>query len=178
VKIWQDRRLRPLWLLLRVWLGYQWLTAGLHKLADPKWMETGQAVQGYWMRAAGLAPGTQPLIKYGWYEAFIRWLATSGQNVWFAKLVAVGEFLVGVSLILGLFTLVGAMAGAFMNLNYMLAGTTSTNPVLYTAAILIMVAGPAAWYWGLDRIVLPTLREMVGQHRLRWRQQKPAPARA
>lgn len=168
--------LRPLWLLLRLWLGYQWLVAGLHKVTDPRWMETGQAIQGFWMKAAGLLPGSQPLIKYPWYEAFIRYLATTGQNVWFAKLVAIGEVLVGISLLLGLFTAAGALAGAFMNLNYMLAGTTSTNPILYTAAILVLLAGPTAWHWGIDRFVLPALRRHLLPVRPRLPRTQSAPA--
>ena len=37
-----------------------------------------------------------------------------------------------------------------MNLNFMLAGTTSTNPILYTVAILLLVAGPNAYRYGVD----------------------------
>ncbi|MDI6893043.1 MAG: DoxX family membrane protein [Bacillota bacterium] len=159
----RDQRWRPVWLLLRLWLGYQWLEAGLHKVADPKWMVTGEAIRGYWMRAAGLLPGAKPAIKYGWYETFIRWLAESGQQVWFAKLVALGELLVGVGLIVGGLTLVAAFFGALMNLNYMLAGTASTNPVMYTAAILIIIAGPAAYYWGVDRFLLPYLKTALAR---------------
>lgn len=154
----RDPRWRPVWLLLRLWLGYQWLEAGLHKVMDPRWMITGDAVRGYWMRAAGMLPGTTPTIKYEWYQTFIRWLAESGQQVWFGKLVAVGELLVGIGLILGAFTLVAAFFGAFMNLNYMLAGTASTNPMMYTVAILIIIAGPAAYHWGVDRFLLPYLK--------------------
>ncbi len=108
----RNPRLAPIWLVLRVWLGLQWLTAGWHKVFDPAWMVTGEAVRGFWLRAAGLLPNTQPTIKYGWYESFIRRLAEGGQHVWFGKLVAVGELLVGVGLILGAFTLAAAFLPA------------------------------------------------------------------
>jgi len=52
----RDPRLRPLWLVVRVWLGIQWLNAGWHKVLDPKWMSTGEAVRGFWMRVAGMFP--------------------------------------------------------------------------------------------------------------------------
>ncbi|MEW6048958.1 MAG: DoxX family membrane protein [Bacillota bacterium] len=159
-------------MILRLWLGYQWLEAGLHKVVDPKWMVTGEAVRGYWMRAAGLLPGTTRTIKYEWYETLIRWLAQSGQHVWFGKLVALGELLVGIGLILGGLTLVAAFFGALMNLNYMLAGTASTNPVMYTAAILIIIAGPAAYYWGVDRFLLRVIRVFALMRSLR----RPLPA--
>lgn len=159
----RDPRWRPVWLLLRLWLGYQWLEAGLHKVADPRWMVTGEALQSYWLRAAGLVPGANPTIKYAWYESFIRWLAETGQHLWFAKLVAVGELLVGVGLLVGGLTVLAAAFGAFMNLNYMLAGTASTNPVLYTAAILLIAAGPAAYHWGVDRFLLPWLKNRLAR---------------
>lgn len=157
----RGHRLRLVWLVLRVWIGVQWLEAGWHKVLDPKWMVTGEAVRGYWVKAAGLLPDAKPLIKYGWYESFIRWLAESGQHVWFGKFVAVGELLVGVGLILGGLTLAAAFFGALMNLSYMLAGTPSTNPVLYTVSVLLLIAGPAAYYWGLDRFLLHRLARLL-----------------
>lgn len=169
----RDPRWRPVWFLLRLWLGYQWLEAGLHKIVDPKWMVTGEAVRGFWMRAAGMLPDSKSLIKYGWYEGFIRWLVQTGQHVWFAKLVAIGELLVGIGLLVGGLTIVATAFGAFMNLNYMLAGTTSTNPVLYTAAILIIMAGPAAYHWGIDRLLLPQLKALLARALARSR---PIPA--
>lgn len=128
----RGHRLRLVWLVLRVWIGVQWLEAGWHKVLDPKWMVTGEAVRGYWVKAAGLLPDAKPLIKYGWYESFIRWLAESGQHVWFGKFVAVGELLVGVGLILGGLTLAAAFFGALMNLSYCSPGrparTRSSTP--------------------------------------------------
>ncbi|RJQ07893.1 MAG: DoxX family membrane protein [Bacillota bacterium] len=161
----RSRWLQPVWLVARVWLGIQWLEAGWHKVLDPKWMVTGEAVQGYWMRVAGLLPDAKPMIKYGWYHSFITWMTENGHHVFMGKLVAVGEVLVGVGLILGIFTVAAAFFGALMNLNYMLCGTTSSNPVLYTLSILIMIAGPAAYYWGGDRFVLPYVSRLLSRIR-------------
>jgi thiosulfate dehydrogenase [quinone] large subunit len=44
-----------------------------------------------------------------------------------------------------------------MNFNFMLAGTASTNPVLFLAAILLIMAWKVAGWWGLDRFLLPLL---------------------
>lgn len=52
--LFSDVRLAWLWLIVRVYLGYQWLEAGLHKVADPKWMETGEALQAFWRRAVAI----------------------------------------------------------------------------------------------------------------------------
>ena len=53
-----------LWLVLRVWLGYQWLEAALHKITDPAWMVTGLAVKGFWERAVAVPP--PPARPPGW----------------------------------------------------------------------------------------------------------------
>ncbi|MCL4426638.1 MAG: DoxX family protein [Firmicutes bacterium] len=169
MNILKDRRFSVIWLLLRVWLGYQWLEAGLHKVGDPKWMQTGEALKGFWMKAAGLLPNSQPAIKYGWYKSFIEGLVKSGSQVWFGKLVALGEMAVGLALILGLLTTFAAVMGAFMNLNFMLAGSSSTNPVLYTLAILLILGGSNVGYWGLDRFVLTYLKGILPKG-------KPSPA--
>ena len=36
------------WLPIRVWLGWQWIAASLHKLESPAWMQTGDAFKGFW----------------------------------------------------------------------------------------------------------------------------------
>lgn len=146
------------WLLLRLFLGYQWLNAGWHKITDPRWMETGVALKGFWERAAAVpeAPA-RPAITFDWYRTFLQYLLDAQAYTWFGKLVAVGEVLIGVALILGLFTGIAAFLGAFMNLNFMMAGTASTNPLLFTVAVGIMLAWKVAGYYGLDRFVLPLI---------------------
>jgi thiosulfate dehydrogenase (quinone) large subunit len=67
----------------------------------------------------------------------------------------VGEVLIGIALIAGLFVGIAAFFGAFMNWNFMLAGSASTNPVLMVAAIFLVLAWKTAGYWGLDRYALP-----------------------
>jgi thiosulfate dehydrogenase [quinone] large subunit len=81
----------------------------------------------------------------------------SNAYVWFAKLVAFGEFLVGIALILGLFVGVAAFFGAFMNWNYIMAGSASSNPLLFVGAVLLMMAWKTAGWYGLDRFLLRRL---------------------
>src|SRR4051794_10863556 len=40
-----------LWLVVRLYLGYQWIDAGWHKFTDPKWRGDGTALLGYWTNA-------------------------------------------------------------------------------------------------------------------------------
>lgn len=147
-----------IWLIARVYLGWQWLQAGLHKVTDPAWMSTGTALQGFWTRAVAVpAPPAKPMITYGWYRNFLVSLLEGGHYTWFAKLVAVAEVAIGIALILGFLTGIVAFFGALMNFNFMLAGTASTNPVLFTIAVLLVLAWKVAGYWGLDRWLLPGL---------------------
>lgn len=147
-----------IWLLARLYLGWQWLQAGWHKVTDPAWMNGGTALQGFWARAVAVPdPPAKPAITYGWYREFLTFLLEGGHYTWFAKLIAVGEVLIGAALILGLLTGFAAFAGAFLNFNFMLAGTASTNPVLFTLAILLLMAWKVAGYWGVDRWLLPAL---------------------
>ena len=60
-----------------------------------------------------------------------------------------------VGLILGVFTGIAAFFGAFMNWNFMMAGTASTNPVLMVLAVGLMLAWKVAGYYGADRWILP-----------------------
>lgn len=147
-----------LWLVARLYVGYTWLTSGWGKIGNPAWVESGAALKGFWERAIAIpdAPA-RPLIAFNWYRAFIESLLENGSYVWFSKLIVAGELLIGIALILGIFTWAAALAGGFMNWNFMMAGTASVNPVLFTISILLIVSWKIAGWWGLDRWVLPLI---------------------
>ncbi|MFS8535702.1 MAG: DoxX family membrane protein [Limnochordales bacterium] len=154
-----------LWTLLRIYLGWVWFRSGWGKLGNPAWMDTGAALQGFWRNAVVTEPRAP--IAYDWYRSFIEFLLEGGHYTWFAKLVVFGEILVGIALILGAFTGIAAFFGGFMNFNFMMAGTASTNPLLYTIAILLMLAWKVAGWYGLDRWLLPKLGTPWGPVRTR-----------
>src|SRR5688572_2421655 len=82
--LFSDTRLAPLWLLLRVWLGYEWLAHALTKVGDPTWVQTGEALQRFWTTAlAAPPPGERPEIEVGWYRDFIQYLVDSRAYIWF-----------------------------------------------------------------------------------------------
>jgi thiosulfate dehydrogenase [quinone] large subunit len=99
----------------------------------------------------------RPPVTYDWYRDFLNLLINNHAEGWFALLVTFGEIAVGVALILGIFTGLAAFFGALMNVSYLLAGSTSSNPVLFTMAIGVMLAWKTAGYYGLDRYLLPRL---------------------
>ena len=152
-----DPRAGWLWLPLRLWLGYQWIHAALAKVVDPNWVQTGEALKGYWARAVAIPETGRPLISFDWYRSFLQMMLDAQAYTWFAKVVAYGEVLVGVALILGAFTGIAAFAGGFMNWNYMMAGSASTNPMLLVAAFGLLVAWKVAGRIGVDAVLLPLL---------------------
>ena len=147
-----------LWLILRMWLGYNWVEATVsHKIGNPAWVTTGAAIKGFWQHAIAIPAGGKPPIAYVWYRDFLAWLLSIHAEVLMGKVIAYGELLIGIALILGAFVGIAAFFGAFMNWNFMMAGTASTNPMLLTAAVLLILAWKVAGYYGLDRYFLPLL---------------------
>ena len=150
---WENQKVSVAWAMIRIWLGVQWLEAGWHKVND------GFDASGFLQGALAKATGAHPAVQ-GWYAEFLKGFAIPNVDV-FNFLIPWGEIAVGAGLIIGFMTIPALLAGAFMNLNFLLAGTVSTNPVLYTVAIILLFAGKGAYYWGADHWVLPYLKQMM-----------------
>ncbi|MBX3061806.1 MAG: DoxX family protein [Anaerolineae bacterium] len=152
--LFDDKRLAAVWLVVRVLVGWEWLQAGWHKVTDPGWVQTGEALKGFWTRIAAIPETGSPVIKYDWYRSFIQGMLDSGSYTWFAKVIAFGETAIGIGLILGAFVGVAAFFGAVMNWNFIMAGSTSSNPILFVGAIFLVLSWKIAGYYGLDRYLL------------------------
>lgn len=152
-----DVRLSWLWLILRIYIGWQWLEAGWAKVNNPVWFGTnaGGAVAGFLNGALAKTSGDHPDVQ-GWYAWFIQNVALPNAKIW-SNIIAVGELLVGLALILGLFTGIAAFFGSFMNFNYLFAGTVSLNPLMILIAIFLILAWKTAGWIGLDHWILPAL---------------------
>jgi thiosulfate dehydrogenase [quinone] large subunit len=155
--LFNDRRFSVLWLVLRVWLGYQWLSSSLSKIDNPAWVQTGEALKGFWSSIVVVPAEGRPPIAFDWYRGFIQTMLDAEAYVWFGKLVAYGELLVGIALIVGAFTGIAAFFGALMNWNFMMAGSASTNPLLFVVALGLIMAWKIAGYLGADYFLLPAL---------------------
>lgn len=153
-----DKRMSIFWLFVRLWLGWQWLKTGWEKVANPAWM-SGEALKGFWTHAIQIPAEGRPPIAYDWYRNFLQLLLDSNAYVWFARIVAVGEALVGIAMILGLFMGLTAFFAGFMNWNYIMAGSASVNGVFIVLAVLLMLAWKVAGYIGADYYLLPRLAE-------------------
>jgi thiosulfate dehydrogenase [quinone] large subunit len=147
------------WLPIRLFLGFSWIEASWHKLTGGGWItDGGSALAGYWTNAIKVAPDTgKGAISFDWYRDFLSTLLAGHHQAWFAWLIAFGEMAVGIGLLVGALVGVAAFFGALMNMSFLLAGSASTNPVLFTMAIGLMLAWKVAGYYGLDRYLLPML---------------------
>jgi thiosulfate dehydrogenase [quinone] large subunit len=146
-----------LWLIVRVYLGYEWLAAGIGKLGNPAWTgaQAGAAVTGFANGAMQKAGGEHPDVT-DWYAWFLQNVVIPNAGL-FGWLITLGELAVGAALIVGALTGIAAFFGVVMNANYLLAGTVSTNPILIILGALVMLAWRNAGWIGLDRWLLPAL---------------------
>ncbi len=152
-----DTRFAWFWLIVRVYVGWQWLMAGWEKLHNPVWVgdKAGAALLGFLNSALQKAAGLHPDVS-GWYAWFLAHVAIP-HAAGFSYLVSYGELLVGLALILGIFTGIAAFFGSFMNLNYLFAGTVSINPLLFFLELFLILAWRTAGWLGFDKYVLPAL---------------------
>ena len=152
-----DTRIAVLWLFIRAYVGWQWLSSGIEKVQNPLWVgpDAGGALKGFVMGALEKTGGAHPSVQ-SWYGDFLNGFVL-GNVQFFSHTVAFGEVLVGLGLILGIFTGIAAFFGAFMNMNFLLAGTVSINPILFLFQLFLILAWRVAGWWGGDRYLLPIL---------------------
>src|SRR5579859_6377132 len=147
-----------LWLIVRVYVGYDFVAAGWAKFNTAAWMNgSGQGILGFWKGALGTTPAGAPVITFDWYRAFLQFLVDSNSAGWFGYVIVFGELAVGIGLIVGAFVGLAAAGGLLMNMAFLLAGATSTNPILVILGVLLILAWKNAGYFGLDYFLLPML---------------------
>lgn len=163
-----------LWLVARIWLGLQWIEAGYEKVfgeGSAVWVgsKAGVAVTGFLKGAIAKSPlapdfdaaaNAHPAVQ-AWYAQLVQDYFLPNAAA-FSYLVAFGELAVGLALLLGIFTRFSALMGVLMNLAYLLAGTTSTNPNLLVVGMVILLSGGiAVGYYGLDYFARPIEQKLL-----------------
>ncbi|WP_420596110.1 DoxX family membrane protein [Deinococcus sp.] len=145
-----DPRTAIIWLLLRLWLGYTWLTSGIEKFADPTWVgaDAGKAIGGFFKGAIQSSQGEEATVT-GWYAAVLQNVAQPLSGV-LTYIIPITEVTVGALLIVGLLTGWAALVGTLLNLMFLLAGTLGLNPLMLTFSLLLVAAWTVAGWWGVD----------------------------
>src|SRR5206468_2309153 len=71
-----DPRSAWLWLALRLYIGWEWMTSGKEKIWPAKgesWLTSGNALKSFW--AAQVRPSQgRPQIGFRWYRHFIQYM--------------------------------------------------------------------------------------------------------
>ncbi len=137
--------------IIRIYIGYEWLTAGYGKITGG-----GFDASGFLQGAIASAGGEHPAVQ-GWWAVFLEKVALPNAEL-FTFLVMWGELLVGIALILGIFTNFAALMGITMNFAFLFSGTVSTNAQMVLLTTFLLVAGYNAGRYGLDRWVIPFLK--------------------
>ncbi len=166
-----DTRMAWFWLIVRLYVGYQWLVAGFDKLTGysldigsfgkhvgDSWIfvaNPGTGLTGFVKGAIAQTTGAHPAVQ-GWYAEFLKAVVQPYTGFW-AYVVTFGELAVGIGLIIGMLTGIAAFFGVFMNMNFLLAGAISINPIIGGLAMFLILAWRIAGYYGVDRWLLPLL---------------------
>lgn len=136
---------------IRIYLGWSWMTAGWTKV-------TGDfSAQGY---LTGVVNNESVMEQYPTYHTFIENFALPNAGL-FSFMVAWGELLVGIGLLIGVLTTAAAFFGIMMNFAFLFAGTISSNPWMVLLTIFILAAGYNAGKFGGDRWVIPYIRQTL-----------------
>ncbi len=146
-----------LWLVVRLWLGYKWIDAGWQKMFGAEYQSFwngGSGLAGYVAGAKAHSTGAHASVVYGWWVSFLTNFVGPNHAA-LAKIVALGEFAIGLGLILGLLTGAAAFFGVGLNFMYMFSGTLGVNPMYAIIGFFLIVAWQNAGTIGLDRWVLP-----------------------
>jgi thiosulfate dehydrogenase [quinone] large subunit len=142
--------------IIRLYVGWEWMTAGWHKITGDKAFDAAGFLKGAIAKPV-LESGTTELV-YPNYVAFLRNVALPNVEL-FNNLIPWGEFLVGLGLLLGALTTTAMFFGVLMNVMFMFAGTVSTNPWLMLLGVIILAAGANAGKFGVDHLLLPVLHK-------------------
>ena len=154
-----NRIVAVLFTLLRIYIGFKWVTAGFGKISS------GGFDAGGFIQMAAESP-TVP----GWWAAFLETVALPNQAL-FSFMVMWGELLVGIALIVGIFTNFPALMGVTMNLSFLFSGSGLVDAQMAVMTVFIVIAGSNAGRFGLDRWVVPFLRDRIWR-RLRGKDNK------
>ncbi len=151
-----------IWLVLRLYVGYQWALGGWGKLTGENAFNATGFLKGAIAKATPAAPGAKPVVQ-GWWADFLEGFALPNASL-FNFLVPWGELLVGLALIFGFATIFAAVMGMVMNFAFLLSGTVSSNPNYLIIEFLIVAVGAGyAGYIGIDYWFRPMYRSFIAK---------------
>jgi thiosulfate dehydrogenase (quinone) large subunit len=163
-RLFRSRQASILWLIVRLWLGWQWLSAGRQKLTaagKANWFTHSTGLQGfiaganssYDHRAQAFG---HPQVTYGWYVDILNGINAHAQV--FSRVVTISELAIGIGLLLGCLTGAAAAGGVALNIMYITGGSAGPNGIFVLLGVLLVAAWRVAGYLGADYFLLPRPR--------------------
>ncbi len=157
--LFQSTAASVLWLVVRLWVGWQWFDAGAHALSDANAGDASRrALLDYWAATLRVAPSDRLGPVDDWLRGVMQAMLNLRVESWVAGAIAAGELALGLALLLGAFTGIVAAAGLLLELfAHLLTGGNSTTIVTIPLAILLILGWKNAGYLGFDRYLLRQL---------------------
>jgi len=133
---------------LRLFIGLGWLRSSIEKVVEPEWYN-GIALNLFFSER--IAAGD---VAFPFYQSLMEGIFSTHAPL-LGKIVIVGEFYCGIAILFGLFMRPALLAGIFMNLNFILAG--SVNPsAFYIVIQLTLLSSNVGRIFALDPLLLRT----------------------
>jgi uncharacterized membrane protein YphA (DoxX/SURF4 family) len=152
--------------LIRIAFGVYFIVSAFRKTTEG-WLTSADGLTGFLERNVDVAA---PL-----YASFLDTIVRPHAPT-FAQLVVLGEWVAGLTLLLGLFTRLGGIVGAWLVLNYMVAkglpNDAGSNDRLFFVACIALAFAASGLAWGLDGAWRPVLE---GNPLTRWLSGLPGP---
>lgn len=158
-----SRFMAPIWMVVRLYLGYLWLKDGWGKLQSPLWVgaDAGAITTSLLTQSLSLTAGDHPSVPL-WYAGVIEHVFLPNAML-FSNLLAIGAVLIGLALATGFLTGITAFVAGLLNASYLLAGIVFSGPTMVILATWLVLAWRVAGYYGLDYWLLPRLGAPRGQ---------------
>lgn len=153
--LFNDVRLSWVWMALRLYLGWHFLSAGWVKYSSPAWLENGEALKLFWAESLTMPTQGTHFTICPWYKTALDFLVQGGHYAWLSRLVISGEIVVGLALLVGSLTGLAALLASFACWNQLMCGCTGANVSIFPLTLLLALAWKTAGYQGLDRFILP-----------------------
>ncbi|HTW09867.1 MAG TPA: DoxX family membrane protein [Acidimicrobiales bacterium] len=171
----------PIWLVVRLWLGWEWLDAGWQKLTGKgvnNWLSHDVGLKGF--IAAGNSAWANraytdghPAVPYLWAVHLMNDITPHAQ--FFSTVDTFAELAVGLGLLLGCFTAFAAAGGVALNLMYVTFGSAGPNGIFILLGVLLIAAWRVSGYLGADYLVLPGISALRQRYAGRSAAMKPRP---
>jgi thiosulfate dehydrogenase [quinone] large subunit len=130
---------------VRIFIAVGWLRACAEKIVDPAWL-SGQALTAF---LSGQQQSGQ--VAFGFYQELIKGLFLP-HSALLSSLILVGQLLVGLGLLFGLFTRGALLGGLLMNINFLLAGRPDPN-AFYLVIQAMLLFGAADQVLSVDGLL-------------------------